>query len=96
VADAARTWKFVNATAGKSVADLRADVPLLVVRAGGDQFAGLNHALDRFVAGALARDLPLTVVNHAGAPHAFDLFDPSEASRLVIQQILWFLRHNMR
>src|SRR5689334_9068614 len=49
VADAAASWKFVNATAGRTVADLKGDVPLFVARAGGDTFAGLNDSLDRFV-----------------------------------------------
>jgi dienelactone hydrolase len=90
VADAAAMWKFANPTRGRTVGDVRSDVPLLIVRAGADQFAGLNAALERFVAGALERDLPLTVINHPGAPHAFDLFDPSEASRGVIREILRF------
>lgn len=92
VAEAAGTWKFANPTAGKSVDDLRDDVPLLVVRAGGDQFPHLNEALDRFVGGCLARDLPLTVINHAKAPHAFDLFDPSDGSRGVVRDILWWVQ----
>src|SRR5215210_5219422 len=51
----------------------------------------LNDALDRFIAAALARNLPITVVNHAAAPHAFDLFDDSDATREVVRQILAFL-----
>jgi dienelactone hydrolase len=96
VADAAAAWKFANPAAGKSVADLRPGVPLLVVRAGADQFAGLNDTIDRFVVSALAHDVPLTLVNHAGAPHAFDLMDASEASRRVIRQVLAFLREHLR
>jgi hypothetical protein len=34
VADAASKWRFVNACAGKSISDLRCDVPLFVARAG--------------------------------------------------------------
>ena len=41
---------------------------------------------------ALANDLPLTVVNHPEAPHAFDLFDDSERSRIVVRQMLNFLQ----
>ena len=58
---------------GKSVDDLAADVPMFLVRAGKDQFPGLNDAMDRFAARALAANLPLTLVNHANGPHAFDL-----------------------
>jgi len=63
-----------------------------IARAGQDQFAGLNDALDRFVAKALARNLPITVVNHATGPHAFDTADDSETTRGIIRSILGFFR----
>jgi acetyl esterase/lipase len=68
---------------------------LFIARAGQDEFPHLNEALDRFVAGALARDLPVTVVNHAGAPHAFDLVHDSDATREIIRQLLRFLRFHL-
>jgi len=43
------------------------------------------------VSAALARDLPLTLINQPGAPHSFDLFDDSDASRSTIRRILAFL-----
>jgi hypothetical protein len=52
----------------------------------------LNETIDDFVAGALARNLPVTLVNHASAPHAFDLLDDSGASRETIRSLLGFLR----
>ena len=57
---------------------------------------GLNEALDRFVCAALTRNLPMTVVNHAGGPHGFDIFDDSEMTRDVIRQILAFLQFHLR
>lgn len=95
VADAARQWGFVNPCAGKSAGDLPRDLPLFIARAGQDEFPGLNDTLDRFVAKALTCNLPITVVNHAVAPHAFDLFDDSETSREVIRRILAFLRFHL-
>jgi len=92
VAEAARTRGFVNPCAGKSLEDLSPDVPLFVARAGADKMPGLNEALDRFLVKALGRNLPVTFVNHATGPHAFDLFDDSETSRDVIRQVLRFLR----
>jgi hypothetical protein len=92
VADAARAFGFANPCAGRSVRDLPPRVPLFVVRSGRDGFAGLNDALDRFVAGALAANLPITVVNHATAPHAFELFDDTDISRHVIAEMLGFMR----
>ena len=64
----------------------------MVVRAGQDQTPGPNAALDRFVTGALARNLPLTLVNHSTGPHAFDIYDGSEASRATIRAVVAFLR----
>jgi dienelactone hydrolase len=90
VADAQAQWRFVNPCAGRTVDDLPHDLPLFIARAGRDQFAGLNPAIDRFVAKALARNLPLTVVNHATGPHAFDLDDDGETTRGIIKSILGF------
>jgi hypothetical protein len=55
----------------------------------------LNETLDRFVVKALERDLPVTLVNHASAPHAFDLFQDGETSREIVRQILAFLRFHL-
>jgi acetyl esterase/lipase len=79
---------------GRPIEDLPR-LPLLVVRAGQDQTPLLNASLDAFVAAALARDLPLTVINQAGAPHSFDLFDDSEPSRSTIRAVLRFLRDQL-
>ena len=93
-AEAAKKWGFANPSAGKSVADLPADVPLFIARAGGDE-TGANETIDRFVTHALAANLPITLANHPTGPHAFDIVDDSEASREIIQQILAFLRGHL-
>jgi hypothetical protein len=95
VAEAARQWGFVNPCAGKAVSDLPQQTPLFVVRAGRDEMPHLNEALDRFLARAVSSNLPVTFVNHAAGPHAFDLFDESEASREIVRQILAFLRFHL-
>ena len=92
VADMSKQFGFTNPPAGKSVADLPREIPLLVARAGQDRTPGLNDALDRFVTHALARNLPITVVNYPEGPHAFDVFHDAERSREVIKQILAFLQ----
>ena len=53
---------------------------------------GLNDALDRFVGAALAADLPVTLMNHATGPHAFDLFDDTTTSRDIVKCMLAFLQ----
>jgi dienelactone hydrolase len=94
VADAHKTYPFANPCAGKSMTDVRDDVPLLLVRAGTDQF-GVNESVDSFAGGALQRNLPVTLVNHATAPHAFDLFDEGQVTREIIREILRFLQFHL-
>src|SRR6185369_9601281 len=91
----AATYKFANPTAGKTVADLPKHVPLFVARAGQDQIPHLNETLDRFVLAALGHNLPLTLANHPEGPHAFDLFDDSDATREIVKQILAFMRRHL-
>ena len=95
VAEASAQWGFVNAAAGRSVYDVPRTVPLFIVRAGRDQFAGVNASIDRFVTSALALNLPITFVNHADAPHAFDVSDDSPATRAVIRSALAFLQSRL-
>jgi acetyl esterase/lipase len=94
VAEAARKWKFVNPCGGKSVDDVPMHLPLFIARAGQDS-PDLNGAIDRFVTHALWRNLPITLVNHAQGPHAFDLYDDSETTREIVRQILAFLRFRL-
>jgi hypothetical protein len=96
VAAAQQTFRFATPCGGKSLDDLRDDVPLFLARAGQEQFPGLNDALDRFVAGAVARNFPLTLVNHPSGPHAFDLYDDSETTREIVRQVLAFLSAGIR
>jgi hypothetical protein len=91
-ADASREYGYVNATAGRSIKELPAGVPLFVIRAGLEQFPGINAALDHFAASALALNLPLTFVNHATGVHGFECDEDSVVSRGIIQQVLAFLR----
>jgi len=92
VADASRQFGFANACAGRSVDNIPKETALFLARAGQDASPGLNGSLDRFAAAALARNLSLTLVNHAAGAHAFDLFEDSESSRQVVRQALAFLR----
>jgi hypothetical protein len=95
VAEAARQWGFANPCAGKSVDDLPHHIALFIARAGQDKMPALNETLDRFLAGAVACNLPITFVNHPAAPHAFDLFDDSETSREIIRRILAFFQSHL-
>jgi hypothetical protein len=78
--------------ATEGVTALPAGVPIFVIRSGKDETPGLNTSLDRFIAAAIAQNQPITLVNHAEAPHSFELYDNSEAARLILRQALEFLR----
>lgn len=95
VADAARQFGFANPCGGRTVADVRRDVPLLITRAGQDQFPAMNASIDKFIGQGLIENLPITFVNHAHGPHAFDLFDDSRTSRDTLRQTLLFLRQHL-
>ena len=95
VADASRQFGFANPGAGRTITDLRRDVPLLITRAGRDQFPGMNASIDSFICQGLVENLPITFVNHAEGPHAFDLFDDSRTSRDIVRQTLRFLRQHL-
>jgi hypothetical protein len=95
IADAARQWGFAYPCVGKSVADLQQNLPLFIARAGQDEMPKLNEIMDRFVNKALACNLPVTLVNHPTAPHAFDLMDDSETTREIIRQILSFMQFHL-
>jgi len=90
VADAAAQLRF--AVPPVTLDDLPRDRPMLVVRAGRDTTPGLDPTLQRFVAAARARGLPVTLLDHPEAPHAFDLIDDSPATHAVIDEVLAFLR----
>jgi len=96
VADMARTYRFANPAAGKTVADLRAETALFIARAGKDEMPGLNDTLDRFVMKALERNLDLSLVNLKDAPHAFDLLHDYDASREAVRAALQFLRFRLQ
>lgn len=66
-----------------------------MARAGRDESPGLNAALDSFVAAAVRDNRPVTAVNHAAGPHAFDVMDDSPATRDVITQVLGFLKSHL-
>jgi hypothetical protein len=93
VAQAAAMFQFASPKV--TLEDLPAELPMMIVRAGGDQMPGLDATLRRFVAAAAARGMAVTLVEHAQAPHAFDLVDSSPRTREVIEEVLAFLRRTL-
>ena len=95
VARAARQFGFANPQSLDAVDRIPQSLRMLIVRAGLDAFDGLNEGIDAFVAAALARNLPLTLINHANAVHAFDLLDEGERTRRIIRDVLQFLKDEL-
>lgn len=95
VADASRQYGFANPCSNRTFEDLPRDTPLFLARAGRDESPGLNAALDAFLAAALRDNRPVTFVNHATGPHAFDVMDDSPATRDVVRQVLAFLKSQL-
>jgi hypothetical protein len=93
VADAAKQFGFANPN--NELASTASSVPTLMVRAGSDAFIGLNDSIDVYFADALRRNLPVMLINHPSAPHAFDLTDDSEESHRIIRQVLAFVRERL-
>ncbi|HEV2689560.1 MAG TPA: dienelactone hydrolase family protein [Bryobacteraceae bacterium] len=68
--------------------------PMLIARAGADS-AALNATIDRFVAEALSRDVPIELHNVKGAPHAFDVRTHTAEVRDVIARTIEFMKANL-
>jgi len=94
VADAQKQWRFAY-PGGFSVENMPADLPVLIARAGQEQDPGLNIALDRFVMAMLAANRPVTCVNFAAAPHAFEVFHDTLETREVMRQMFRFARFHL-
>ena len=68
------------------------NTPILVIRAGKDEFPGLNESVDNFEAEAIARNSPVSVIRYPEGVHAFDSLDDSQRSIELIKLCVGFLR----
>jgi dienelactone hydrolase len=73
------------------IAQFRLDLPVLYVRAGLDR-PPVNESIASLAALAVAQNAPVTLLNNAGGHHAFELIDDNDATRLVIDQTLDFVK----
>ena len=69
--------------------------PLFIARAGRDSIPLLNDGLDRFVAGALAANVPLTLMNHPEGAHGFDSQNDDDRSREILGAAITFARSHL-
>lgn len=68
------------------------NTPILVIRAGKDEFPGLNESIDNFETEAIARNSPVSVIRYPEGVHAFDILDDSQRSIEMIKLCVGFLR----
>jgi hypothetical protein len=92
VADASKMFRFEAPIMNK----IASDKPLFVIRSGKDEMPGLNASLDHFVTHALAANHSVRLVNHPDAPHSFDVFHDSDATRRILREALAFLRDELQ
>lgn len=70
--------------------------PLYLARAGADEIPQLLAGLDRFIAEAVRRDYPLTLANNPGAPHSFDITEPTPRTLEILEETFAFVRRHLR
>lgn len=68
--------------------------PLLVARAGLDH-PFLNAAVDRFVQEALSHNSPLTLLNHPGGRHGFEILDDDARTHEILACTFEFLKRQL-
>jgi acetyl esterase/lipase len=69
--------------------------PLFVARAGRDEIPTLKDSIDRFAAEALARNVPLTLMNHPQGVHGFDNQNDDDRSREIVRGALEFMKGHL-
>ena len=90
VQETAQKFGFVNPHSGME--NFPENTPILVIRAGKDEFPGLNESVDNFEVEAIARNSPVSVIRYPEGVHAFDSLDDSQRSIELIKLCVGFLR----
>ena len=66
--------------------------PMFIGRAGRDEVPTMDDSIDRFVNAALAKNIPLTLMNHPQGVHGFDNQNDDERSREIIRSAIAFMQ----
>lgn len=69
--------------------------PTLVVRAGRDAKT-LNDSIDAFVAAALAKNAPVSLINYPAGDHGFEILNDTDETRHVIAQSIAWVKSRLR
>ena len=73
------------------IPNFRLDLPVLVVRAGLDR-PDMNRLISELATAAVAQNAPVTLLNHAGGYHGFEMFNNDDATRAVMEETIAFVR----
>jgi acetyl esterase/lipase len=69
--------------------------PLFLAQGGKDEIPTLRDSVDRFVAEALVRGVPLVLMNHPEAPHAFDNQLDDDRTREIVRGAVEFMKWHL-
>jgi acetyl esterase/lipase len=69
--------------------------PLFLAQGGKDEIPTLKDSVDRFVAEALVRGVPLTFLFHPDAPHAFDNQLTDDRTREIVRSAVEFMQWHL-
>ena len=93
VARTAEQFRFCNPEGNRDrILDA---TPLFIVRAGQDEFSGLNETLDRYVGALKGKNPDVEFINYEQGVHGFDLVDSSAESKQIINRLLDYLRDKL-
>jgi dienelactone hydrolase len=73
------------------IAQFRLDLPVLYVRAGLDR-PETNRSIIALASRAAEKNAPVSLLNYSGGHHGFEMADDNDATRLVIDQTLEFVK----
>lgn len=93
IADAASKYRFANPLAGSE--KFPECAALMLIKAGRDEFKGLNESMTIFHRDCLIRGLDAELVNYDDGVHAFDILDESEESQALIRQQINFFQEKL-
>ncbi len=69
--------------------------PIFIARAELDDLVGVNESIDAAIKIARARNLPVTLANHARGEHGMDVRNDDDRMREIIAETLVFFRHHL-
>ena len=75
----------------RPITSIPSNIPLLVTKAGKDQFEIVTKTTDHFVSEAIKSDAELTYIHYPEGQHDFDILDNTKTSKLIIRQTIDFL-----